>query len=103
MLSKTGDPGVVTEIHRRLLAWFGPLGWWPGETPFEVMVGAVLTQNTAWSRVVPAIDNLREAGALAPRALHALPRDRLVRLIRPAGTYRVKAEYLGELVRWLVG
>ncbi len=92
----------LLEIHHRLLDHFGPLGWWPGESPFEVMVGAVLTQNTAWSRVEPAIENLRREGLLEARRLRAVSRERLVKLIRPAGTYRVKARYLRAMLDWLV-
>ena len=61
-------------IHDALLAAFGPQGWWPGETPFEVMVGAILTQNTNWRNVERAIANLRAARALTPRRCCASPR-----------------------------
>jgi endonuclease-3 related protein len=85
-----------------MLDHYGPLRWWPGETPFEVMVGAILTQNTAWRRVVPAISNLRNRGLLEPATLHALPEPELAEAIRPAGTFRVKARYLKTLAEWLV-
>jgi endonuclease-3 related protein len=81
---------------------YGPPGWWPAETPFEVIVGAILTQNTAWSRVVPAIANLRREGRLDPHRLVELPEADLVELLRPAGTYRVKARYLRAVTGWLV-
>jgi endonuclease-3 related protein len=93
---------ALREAHRRLGERLGPLDWWPGETPFEVMVGAVLTQNTAWRRVEPAIANLKSAGVLDPARLSALDPARLEDLIRPAGTFRVKARYLRGLVDWLV-
>jgi endonuclease-3 related protein len=81
---------------------FGPLGWWPARSPFEVVVGAVLTQNTAWSRVVLAIGNLEREGLLDPHRLLARSEADLVLLLRPAGTYRVKAVYLREVTGWLV-
>ncbi len=87
---------------RSLLDHFGPQGWWPAETPFEVMVGAVLTQNTVWANAERAIANLRAAGALAPAALSALPEERLRELVRPAGYFRRKARVLLDLTAWLM-
>ena len=92
----------LQEIYQRLLASFGPQQWWPAEFPFEVVVGAVLVQNTSWQNVERAIRNLREAGLLEPHALAALPEDTLQELIRPAGYYRVKAKRLGSLLRFLI-
>lgn len=89
-------------IFDRLLTAFGPQGWWPGETPFEVIVGAVLTQNTAWANVERAIWNLKGAGALELEALHRIDAERLAELIRPSGYYNMKARRLKELVRFLV-
>ena len=88
-------------IYDTLLAAYGPQHWWPGESPFEVMVGAVLTQNAAWSNVERAIDNLRRAEALAPEAILALPREALAQLLRPSGYFNVKAGRLRTLCRWL--
>jgi len=88
-------------IYARLLDAYGPQGWWPGETPFEVMVGAVLTQNTAWSNVERAIDRLRAAGALNPASILALPDAELAECIRPAGYYNVKARRLKALCDFL--
>jgi endonuclease-3 related protein len=84
-------------IYQRLLSFFGGQGWWPAETPFEVIVGAILTQNTAWRNVEHAIANLKEAGVLTSEGLHRIPERRLARLIRPAGYYNVKAKRLKEL------
>ena len=98
-----GTDATPLSMFRLMSEHFGPLSWWPARTPFEVMVGAILTQNTAWRRVVPAIEALDEAGALDPRAMDGLPQARLADLVRPAGTFRVKARYLEGLVRWLVG
>ena len=93
---------VLNRLYDTLFAAYGPQHWWPGETPFEVMVGAVLTQNTNWQNVERAIGNLKEARLLDPRRLNRLPVNRLARLIRPAGYYNIKARRLKALVRWLV-
>ncbi len=96
-------PPTVTALQRALHRHYGPLGWWPGETPFEVMVGAVLTQNTAWSNVEKAIANLKAAGKLSPQGIHGLRRGELERLLRPSGYFRVKATRLKNLVKALLG
>jgi endonuclease III related protein len=82
---------------------FGHLGWWPGDTPFEVCVGAILTQNTSWSNVERAIANLKAARVLNPRALYELPEPRLAELLRPAGYFNVKARRLRAFLAVLVG
>jgi endonuclease-3 related protein len=92
----------LMEAYARMLAAFGPQHWWPGDSPFEIMVGAVLVQNTAWRNVEQAIDNLRDAGVMAPTALYALPAAELAELIRPAGYYQVKAKRLRNLLRFVV-
>jgi len=83
-----------------LLKSFGPQHWWPGDTPFEVMVGAVLTQNTNWSNVEKAINNLKAANLLTPEKLNTLSTKELAELIRPAGYFNIKARRLQNLVRW---
>lgn len=87
--------------YHRLLAAYGPQHWWPGETAFEVMVGAILTQNTAWANVERAMANLKAAGRLTCRDLLALPDDALAELIRPAGYFNVKARRLKALCAFL--
>ena len=87
----------LLEIHDRLLAFFGRQHWWPGETPFEIMVGAVLTQNTAWTNVEKAITNLKERGLLSFEGMVTLPHDTLADLIRPCGYFNVKAQRLNNL------
>jgi len=82
---------------------FGHLGWWPGDTPFEIALGAILTQNTAWTNVEKAIANLAAAGVLAPRPLYALPESELARLLRPAGYFNIKARRVRNFLRCLVG
>lgn len=89
------------EYYQAMREALGPAGWWPARTPFEVCVGAVLTQNTAWTGVEKAIANLDEAGALAPETLAALPPARMEELIRPAGYFRVKAKRLANLLDYL--
>lgn len=86
----------------RMLRHFGPRGWWPGETPFEVMVGAILTQNTNWKNVERAISNIKSEGLLNPRKLLDLHPMRLAALIRPAGYYRLKAGRLRNYLRYFL-
>jgi endonuclease-3 related protein len=85
-------------IFDLLLAAFGPRHWWPGDSPLEVMVGAILTQNTAWRNVERAIDNLKEKGAMDMRVLSEIEGDALAEIIRPAGFYRVKSRRLKALI-----
>ena len=88
-------------MYERLLAVYGPQGWWPGRTPFEVAVGAILTQNTAWTNVEKAIAALRRAGALSFRGMKRLSERRLAALIRPSGYYNQKARKLRAFLDWL--
>lgn len=89
------DCRTLMKVHDALYAAFGPQRWWPGETPLEIIVGAVLTQNTAWSNVEKAIENLRAAGALRSAAgIRDMPHAKLAKLIRPAGYFNIKARRL---------
>ncbi len=88
-------------IFERLLAHYGPLCWWPAETPFEVCVGAILTQNTAWTNVEKAIRALKQANVLDPAGLRDIEPERLAQLIRPAGYFNVKSQRLKDFVDWL--
>jgi len=88
-------------LYEGLFAALGPQEWWPARTKFEVIVGAVLVQNTAWKNVERAITNLRKAKKLTPRALAAMPQDELSELIRPAGYYRMKARRLKNVVGFI--
>lgn len=90
------------KVYRKLLDHYGPQNWWPAESPFEVIVGAVLTQNTSWKNVEKAIENLREESLLEPHKLHRLPVGELAEIIRPAGYYNVKARRLHNVVEYLV-
>ncbi len=87
-------------IYRRLHACYGPQHWWPGDGPFEVMVGAVLTQNTAWTNVEKAIANLKAAGVLDAKSIAHLPQQDLARLLTPAGYFNIKARRLQNFCRW---
>lgn len=87
-------------VYRALLRAWGPQRWWPARTPFEMMVGAILTQNTAWTHVEKAIANLRAAGALRVRVLHEAPASRVAQWIRPAGYFNLKARRLKNLAAW---
>jgi endonuclease-3 related protein len=82
----------------RLLAAHGQQHWWPGDSPFEVIVGAILTQQTAWANVEKALANLRAAGALSPDGIRATSEGDLAALIRPSGFYRGKARKLKALI-----
>lgn len=93
---------VVLDAYGRLYAAHGPQHWWPGETAFEIMVGAVLTQNTAWTNVERAIANLRQAGALSPEAIVAAHPRRLASWLKPSGYFNVKAKRLRAFCRWLI-
>ena len=91
----------LEDIYRRLLDGYGPQQWWPAEGPFEMMVGAILTQSAAWRNVEKAIANLKVAGAMSPAALRRLSRTELARLVRPSGYYNAKARKLKSLAHWL--
>ncbi len=88
-------------LYERLFERYGPQGWWPGQGRFEIIVGAILTQNTNWGNVEKAIGNLKADGCLSPTGLNALPAERLAELIRPAGYFNVKAQRLRHFLDWL--
>jgi len=92
----------LRRIYGRLLRALGPQGWWPARSPFEVILGAVLTQATRWHNAEQALARLRREGALRPRRLLALPPGRLARAVRPAGFFRQKARRLRAVTRWYV-
>lgn len=90
----------LRSVFDRLLDGYGPQDWWPGDTPFEIMVGAVLTQNTAWINVERAIANLINQRALDPARILAAPEDRLADWLRPSGYFNIKARRLRNFCRW---
>lgn len=87
-------------VYNHLLKHYGPQHWWPGDTPFEVMVGAVLTQNTAWTNVERAITNLKSAKALSPEAILEVEHDTLAGWLRPSGYFNIKATRLKNYCHW---
>lgn len=90
------------KIYQELYQAYGPRHWWPGETPFEVMVGAILTQNTSWKNVEKAIAALKGKGVLHPEGVHQLRESTLASLIRSSGYYRIKARRLKAFVTFLL-
>ncbi|MCD6094256.1 MAG: endonuclease III domain-containing protein [Candidatus Omnitrophica bacterium] len=91
----------IQTIYQRLYKAFGPQNWWPGEGPFEIIVGAILTQNTAWTNVEKAIRNLKEQGLLSARGLRDVPLEDLAKAIRPAGYFNEKAKKLKAFIDFL--
>ncbi|MEQ8290443.1 MAG: endonuclease III domain-containing protein [Gammaproteobacteria bacterium] len=91
---------TLLEIYRRLLAAYGNQNWWPADTPFEMMLGAILTQNTAWQNVEKAIANLKQAEALNLTFLLNAEPERLAALVRPSGYFNIKAQRLQNFARW---
>lgn len=92
---------TLMDLYNRLYACFGPQHWWPGQTPLEIMIGAVLTQNTNWKNVEKAIANLKAAQMLDVQQLYHLPEEQMAGLIRPAGYFHIKAKRLKNLIAWL--
>src|SRR5208283_5284384 len=92
---------TLLEIYDKLYAFYGPQHWWPGDSPFEIAVGAILTQNTNWSNVEKAIANLKAAGLLTARALHRVPAAQLALLIRPSGYFNIKAVRLRAFLSFI--
>ncbi len=92
---------ILMNIYQILYQAYGPRHWWPGETDFEVMVGAILTQNTSWRNVEKAIQKLKGKGALSPEGIRRLKPSRLASLIRSSGYYRTKADRLKTFVDFL--
>jgi len=91
---------TLLKVFEMLYQCYGPQRWWPADTPFEVMVGAVLTQNTAWLNVERAIANLKANNALDAARIVAVRRETLAGWIRPAGYFNVKAQRLRNFCRW---
>jgi endonuclease-3 related protein len=92
---------TITAMYDAMHSALGPSRWWPGETPFEVAVGAILTQNTNWKNVEKAIANLKELDLLSAERMYALPQGELAELIRPAGYYNIKAVRLRNFLEFL--
>jgi len=101
MIMNKGLSNTLKKSYNKLLRAFGPQHWWPGDTPFEVIVGAILTQNTAWTNVEKAIHNLKKAKLLTPGKLHDLSQDEIAKYIRPAGYFNIKAKRLKHFLNYL--
>ncbi len=92
---------LLQNIYHQLLDSYGPQHWWPADEPFEVMIGAILTQAAAWVNVERAITNLKAAKALSPKALRRFSLPEIATLLRPCGYYNAKARKLKSLAHWL--
>jgi endonuclease-3 related protein len=92
---------TLLNIYHQLMDRYGPQYWWPAQEPFEVIVGAILTQSAAWGNVEKAIANLKEAKALSPKALRQLSLSKVATLIHPSGYYNAKALKLKSFAHWL--
>ena len=90
---------ALLEIYQRLYRRYGPQGWWPGEGPLDVVIGAILTQAAAWTNVELALRNLKEARCWSLEAIHRRPQDELARIIRPSGYFNAKARKLKAFAR----
>lgn len=91
----------LLNIYKLLYREFGPRHWWPGDTRLEIIIGAILTQNTAWSNAEKAIANLKEAGVLGVKELFRVPEKKLSKLIRPAGYYNIKSRRIKNFLTFL--
>ena len=87
-------PPALTEVYRRLYDCYGPRGWWPGEGPYEVIVGAILTQAASWKNVELALANLKAANCWSFPAIAARPQEELAEIVRPSGYFNAKAAKL---------
>lgn len=92
---------MLKKVYKKLYQAYGPQQWWPGDTPFEVIIGAILTQNTNWTNVEKAIINLKKAGILSPPELRNIDQDSLAELIRPSGYFNIKANRLKNFIHFL--
>ncbi|MDD5449246.1 MAG: endonuclease III domain-containing protein [Candidatus Omnitrophica bacterium] len=92
---------LLLTIYKRLYTRLGPQKWWPASTPFEVSVGAILTQNTAWANVEKAVDNLRKKRLLSPKSLSKVQTARIAKLIKSSGYYNIKAERLKNFLTFI--
>lgn len=92
----------LIEIYRRLYRTFGPQHWWPGDSPFEIAIGAILTQNTNWGNVEKAIENLKRVKTLNAKSIQDMRAERLASLIKPAGYFNIKAKRLKAFIYFLL-
>jgi endonuclease-3 related protein len=102
MKEKPRKTQKLERYYRRLLKAYGPQHWWPADSRFEIMIGAILTQNTAWNNVERAVANLKREGLMTSGALDRVSLSRLAKMIRPSGYFRVKAGRIKAFVRFLI-
>jgi endonuclease-3 related protein len=102
LLSNKKKKYIFLRIYKTLFKYYGPQHWWPGEIPFEIMIGAILTQNTSWRNVELAINNLKEKDLLTPQGINKMSIQRLRKLIRPAGFFNIKAERIRTFVGYFL-
>jgi endonuclease-3 related protein len=93
---------MIQKIYQKLFKAYGPQNWWPAEDRFEIMVGAILTQNTNWTNVERALEGLRQGGCLSPDGIRSCPDAQLAWCIRPSGYFNVKAKRLKAFCNWFV-
>jgi len=93
---------TLIQVYRTLYDSYGPQGWWPADSPFEIMIGAILTQNTAWSNVEKAINNLKGNNALSPDSIINTPHQQLAEWLLPSGYYNIKSERLKQFCHWYI-
>ena len=98
----TASKKALLKIYHRLFKQYGPQGWWPADTPFEIMIGAILTQNTAWANVEKAIVNLKQARSLNTHSILKLSDEKLAKMIRPSGYFNIKTKRLKNFTAWFV-
>ena len=101
-MNRNPNRHILLEWYEALHAAYGPQNWWPADSPTEVVIGAILTQNTAWTNVEKAIRSLKNAGCLDFKSIDAIDVDTLGNLVRSAGTFRVKAKRLKAFAKWLL-
>ena len=93
---------LLPEVYERLYLRYGPQGWWPGDGPLDVVIGAILTQAAAWTNVEKAIVGLKEANCWSLQAIHKQPVDELAAIIRPSGYFNAKARKLKAFAQHVV-
>ena len=96
-----GTEKYLLKIYNSLFKRFGPQHWWPGNTPFEVIIGAILTQNTSWTNVEKAINSLKASGLFSPKGLYDMPLATLAQLIKSSGYFNIKAKRLKNFLSFL--
>ncbi len=92
--------GILLEFYEQLLAYFGKQYWWPGDSPYEIAIGAVLTQNTNWNNVEKAINNLKKRNLIDAQKMTNIDSNELAELIKPSGYFNLKANRLKMMTKW---